>query len=249
MLVIILAKEASVKVTFNLNREHAGLGSDKVSFNGYKPLRNEHGFKEYEFSYPFDEDSQNCYLEVFSVETDSYGNFKSNSMLHAADGKERIKLNTGSNVINLAKTFGIDDQTPFAYHYIVESKYNTSDFKPQIDAGTSIDERPQDHDSVDSRIYNVVNPSQSEVSRGGAMKLIIPDSQNVGVVYNADGGYSVNHKKMKEMASGHSTSIIPSRDSESRRLHLLFGYFSFIILDTWLPHHSSFSMTVGILHV
>ena len=198
MLVIILAKEASVEVTFNLNREHVGLGLNKISFKGYRPLRNDLGYKEYEFSYPFDEGNQNCYLEVFSVETDPFGNFKSNSMLHTAEGKERIKLNAGSNVINLAKTFGIDDQTPFAYHYIVENKNNTSDFKPQIDAGTSIDERPHGHNSIDSRIYNVINPAQGELSKGGSMKLIIPDSQNVGVVYNSDGSYSINRKKMKD---------------------------------------------------
>ena len=47
-------------------------------------------------------------------------------------------------------------------------------------------------------------------------------------------------KKDKRTASGHSTSIVPSRDSESGRSHILFGYFSFIMLNLWLPQHPSF---------
>ena len=184
-----------MKVSLNLNREHAGFGSDKVSFKGYKPVVNEYGFKEFEFSYPFDEEKQNCYLEIFSVNTDPYGNYKVNKMVKNRDGAERIKLNSGSNVVNLTKMYGIDAQTPFAYHYIVEDKWNTSNFRPKIDAGTSIDERPKDHDEIDSRIYNVVHPTQSDVSRGGAMKLVIPDSQNVGVLYKQDGGYTLDHQK------------------------------------------------------
>ena len=41
-----------------------------------------------------------------------------------------------------------------------------------------------------------------------------------------------NQKKIKGTASGHSTSIVPSRDSKSRRSYILFGYFLFITLDT-----------------
>ena len=53
-------------------------------------------------------------------------------------------------------------------------------------------------------------------------------------------------KKIKGTVLGHSMSIVPSRDSESGRLHLFFDYFSFITLDTWLPYHSSFSIIVDI---
>ena len=57
-----------------------------------------------------------------------------------------------------------------------------------------------------------------------------------------------NQKKIKGIASGHSTSIIPNRDSKSKRSNLLFGYFSFIILDSWPMYDSSFDMTVDIFH-
>ena len=195
MLVIIVTKEVCVKVAFNLNREHAATESNRIFFRGYKPVKNEFGFREFEFSYPFDPDNQNCYLELFSVDLDSKGNYKAGSMLHSADGNERIKLNSGSNIVNLTKMYGIDERTPFAYHYIIENKHNTSDFRPQIDAGDYFDERPQNYDIKDSRVYNIVPPTKSSISKGGAMRLIIPDSQNVGVEYLPNGDYEVNSKK------------------------------------------------------
>ena len=179
-----------------LHKEHSNVNED-ISFSGYKPVKNEYGFKEYEFSYPFDEDKQNCYLEIFSVDEDFYNNYKINRLLHASNGKKRIKLNNDLNRINLTKTFGIDENTPFAYHYIIENKSNPSDFKVQIDAGDSIDDRPRNHDAKDSRIYNIVPPARTMQSKGGAMKLIIPDAQNVGVVYKKDGSYTVDKNKSK----------------------------------------------------
>ena len=47
-------------------------------------------------------------------------------------------------------------------------------------------------------------------------------------------------EKDNGMASGHSTSIASNRDFKSGRLHILFGYFSFIMLNLWLPQHPSF---------
>ena len=69
------------------------------------------------------------------------------------------------------------------------------------------------------------------------------------LVFEVTTWFLENQEKIKRMTSGYSTSIVPSRDFESERSHVLFGYFSFIILDTWLPHHFSFGMTVDILYI
>ena len=55
-----------------------------------------------------------------------------------------------------------------------------------------------------------------------------------------------NQKKIKGTASSHSMSIVPNRDFESGRSHLLFDHFLFITLDTWLSHHSSFGVIIDI---
>ena len=52
----------------------------------------------------------------------------------------------------------------------------------RIDSGESIDFRKNNND--DYSIYNIVLPTKSNLSRGGSMKLVIVDSQNVGKVYN-----------------------------------------------------------------
>ncbi|MBR1460977.1 hypothetical protein IJ596_05035, partial [bacterium] len=188
-----------MKVVLNTSNQHERVSN--VPFRGYKPTKNEFGFKEYEFSYPFDEDTQNCYLEVYSVNFDPYENFRIENLLHDNNGLKRQKLSPGSNKFNFARMFGLDANAPFAYHYVVENKNNPSDVKIRIDAGDSVDNRPAGHSQGDSRIYNVVNPKKSLMSKGGSMKLIIPDAQNVGVEYAKDGKYVLNKKKKNASAS------------------------------------------------
>ena len=47
----------------------------KVSFKGYAPIKDNYGYKVYEFNYPFDENEFDCYLELFNVEKDKNGNY------------------------------------------------------------------------------------------------------------------------------------------------------------------------------
>lgn len=170
-----------MKVSLNLGKNNAEIQKQNIAFGGFKVVKSEDRFKEVEFAYPYDEDKEDCYLELFRLDKDSYNNYFSTGKIYSKKGADRYKMSPGSNRIDLARTYGIDDNTPFAYHYVVVDKKNGYT-KTRIDAGDSIDERSFNNDG--RSIFNIVLPSKSDISRGGSMKLVIIDSQKVGYVYN-----------------------------------------------------------------
>lgn len=193
-----MTKECCVKV--NSLSNHDRVHKSNVNFCGYKPIKSENGFKEYQFSYPFDENKYDCYLEVFKLKKDRYNNvmttgFATNRFDNNSTG---YKLTNGINSIDLARTFGIEDNEPFAYHYILRDK-NTGEANVKLDAGDKIDERGRNftYGDRDKAIYNYVIPSGSDLSKGGAMKLVIIDSQKVGTVYN-DHNVIIQDEKLKQ---------------------------------------------------
>ncbi|MBP3848050.1 hypothetical protein J6I39_09935 [bacterium] len=171
-----------MKVSLNLNQAE---NKNNINFTGYKWVKDEHGFKNFETSYVFDENRQDCYLEVFTLGNDEFNNYFINSAAKARNGGYRIKMNPGANRINLTKTFGIMPNQPFAYHYVVKN-HNGGDEIIEIDAGDSIEEY--------GKAYNVVTPNGSQMSKGGSMKLVNIDSQNVGVVYDEHGKWAINEE-------------------------------------------------------
>ena len=172
-----------MKVSLNLNS--AENNNQKINFTGFKWVKDNRGFKNFETSYVFDEDNQDCYLEVFTLGNDEYNNYFINSPAKSRNGEYRIKLNSGSNKINLTKTFGILPNETFAYHYVVKNRNGGEEFI-QIDAGDSINE--------DGKSYNIVTQNGSNISKGGAMKLVNIDTQNVGVVYDEHGKWKINQE-------------------------------------------------------
>ena len=154
---------------------------------GYKWSKDEHGRKQFEVSYPYDSDKQECYLEVFNLApNDRNNNYHITSKAYTRDGAGSIKLNDGKLSVNIAKTFGITPDKPFAYHFIM--KNSSSDYgKAEIEAGLLVNERQNPNDQQDQRIYNIVPAQQALRSKGGAMKLINVDAQHVGTIYNPDG--------------------------------------------------------------
>lgn len=170
-----------MKVSLDLKNDKVNKAKEPVAFKGYKPTLSEDGFKNYEFSYVFDENKDDCYLEIFKLGHDRNGNYFTNGLAYNSDGSTSYKLTSGQNRIDLAQTFGIDDNTPFAYHYVLVDK-NSKHADIRIDSGESIDFRKNNND--DYSIFNIVLPTKSNLSRGGSMKLVIVDSQNVGKVYN-----------------------------------------------------------------
>ena len=180
-----------MKVSFDLKNDRLN-NRKPVSFKGYQFGKDENGFKQFEVSYPFDPEKENCYLEIYKLDKDQYGNYFTTGKAYTKQGHDSYHMKYGSNKIDLAKTFGIDDNQAFAYHYLlVDKKSNFA--KTRVDAGDIIDERSNVNQN--RNIFNIVVPSKSGLSRGGAMKLVIIDSQKVGYVYN-DQNMIVKDKKL-----------------------------------------------------
>ena len=175
-----------MKVNLNLNQPKTG---NKINFEGYKPVKSKYGDKEYEFNYAYDSDKYDCYLEIFSVDKDKNGNYfitgtrQYNPVNHnkVTEGEAGIKLESGkATKVDLASEFGIGYDEAFAYHYKLYPKGTRTKAKWEIEAGNIINDAHKNP----WEIYNVVTDRASTASKGGAMKLIIPDINNVMWVYD-----------------------------------------------------------------
>ena len=60
----------------------------------------------------------------------------------------------------------------------------------------------------------------------GKWQMISLEGMQDTFVFGVAAWFLENQEKIKGIVLGHSTSFIPSRDSESGKSHLLFGYFS-----------------------
>lgn len=171
-------------VKVNLNQQ---FGTKNVNFEGIKPVKSDTGFKEYEFSFPFDDKNFDCYLEIYPVSVDEHKNFivDEDPYTNLKTGNKYYRLTSGSNKINLAKSYQISNNEDFAYHYKLLPKgtdpenYQLADY--QIEAGTVVYQGKAGHQR-----FNIYTPSSNN-SHGGAMKLIVPDTYNAGFVYDDDG--------------------------------------------------------------
>lgn len=171
-----------MKVDLNLSNLH-----NNVKFTGYKPVKSEHGEREFEFNYVYDDEKYDCYLELFSVDTKD-GNYIITDIIKNFDSKKSnngengIKLEKGKATrIDLADKFGIAPNEPFAYHYKLYPKDSHNAPFYAVDAGNVVNNsrKGKEYD-----VYNVVTDRVSTASKGGAMKLILPDSNNVAWVYD-----------------------------------------------------------------
>lgn len=163
----------------------------RVQFEGYKPVISNYGTREYEFNYAYDDSKFDCYLEIFSVDKDRNGNYLTtgilenyNSLLEGADNTTEIKLEDGKPLkIDLSASYGLGADEGFAYHYKLYPK-NDRNAPPvyRLDAGMVINESQSTGKAQD--IYNIVIDKSSGVLKGGAMKLIVPDFNNVLWIYD-----------------------------------------------------------------
>ena len=198
-----------MKVNLNLNRPNI---NNNIKFEGYKPTKSEYGDKVYEFNYVYDDSKYDCYLELYSVDKDDNNNYiitnildKLDSVEDKSENKERgIKLQSGkATKIDLAADFDIAPDEPFAYHYKLYPKGNHS--APPIymlDPGNIINEAQNTHNAYD--VYNIVTDRAPSVSKGGAMKLIIPDCHNV--IWKYDDNNKVVMKSPEEIVDVMSSS-------------------------------------------
>lgn len=169
-----------MKVSLSLNQQNC---NNNINFTGYKWVKDEHGFKNFETSYVFDANNQRCYIEFFTVDTDEFDNYRIDSPVRTRDGQNRIEIKPGKNRIDLMKTFGILPNQPFAYHYVIKDNNGHREYV-ELDPGDSVNER--------GTAYNIVPQNGSLVSKGGSMKLVNIDTQNVGIVYNEHGKWKLN---------------------------------------------------------
>ncbi|MFI3301161.1 MAG: hypothetical protein R3Y28_07050 [Candidatus Gastranaerophilales bacterium] len=181
-----------MKVNLNLDKQNNKINNkaNKTNFEGYKPVKSDYGYVEYEFNYPYDENKYDCYLEVFDLKKDKRTEYydintllTSTDKLDDKDSQEKgIQLRSGKNPINLTNTFGLNEGTPFAYHYKLYPKNNRNNPIFRVDTGNVIDKTSQT--GMGYEIYNVVNTNGSLVTKGGAMKHVLPDSYNANWVYD-----------------------------------------------------------------
>lgn len=175
-----------MKVNFNQPKIN-----NNVQFEGYKQVKSNYGKKEYEFNYVYDDSKFDCYLELFSVEKDKNGNYYTtgilenyNALLYNSDNTTEIKLENNKPVkVNLAKDYGLSNDDAFAYHYKLYPK-NNHDAPPmyKLDAGMMINEAQSTGNAQD--IYNIITDRNSAIVKGGSMKLIVPDINNVLWIYD-----------------------------------------------------------------
>ena len=152
-----------------------------INFKGYKPLKKDNGKRTYEFNYIFDENKYDCYVRFYQTSTDRYKNYIIRKPLKNTDtGEYEIKINSNHpEKINLATGFGIKPDDSFAYNYVLYPKGTKDNPVYAIDRGNVIFEN--------GRHYNIVTDKAATLTKGGAMKLIVPDFNNVLWVYDKKG--------------------------------------------------------------
>ena len=166
-----------MKVNFNFNNNKTKLNTP--SFAGFQSQKTDKGSSELSFNFPYDENFYDAYLEVFNVEKNDEDNYYPTTIIKNNQAKsESLPLKKGGVSVNLKKAYGVFEEEPFAYRYKLVKKYG-GDVRYATDAGTLIN-------SIDAEC-NIVTPGNTKSSKGGSMLLAIPDSYNVGFVYDNDG--------------------------------------------------------------
>lgn len=180
-----------MKVNLDLNRPTR---KNNVNFEGYRPVKSNYGDREYEFNYAYDSSKQDCYLEIFLLdkdkegnwfvtgERDQYGNIK--PVKNQDNSEYELKLDSGkATKVDLATSYGINSNQPFAYHYKLLPKGQKNGIPEyKIDPGNIINDAATTNRAHE--IYNFVTDKLSTTTRGGSMKLIVPDFNNVSWVYD-----------------------------------------------------------------
>ena len=189
-----------MKVSLNLNQPKV---RNNINFQGYKPTKSQYGDKEYEFNFVYDDSKYDCYLELYSVAKDVNNNYYVTDILKRYDDNPYnnelgVKLQSGkATKVNLSADYDVAPDEAFAYHYKLYPKGTHRDPIYATDPGNKIDERGQKHTPYD--IYNIVSDKASTSSKGGAMKLIIPDNYNV--VWKYDNTNKIVKKSDEEIKS------------------------------------------------
>lgn len=179
----------------SIDKQNSINNSKSLSFKGYETEKSKIGGFQYTFNFPYDRNKYDGYIELVAVEEDDNGNFQiirglPNRDIDVTNVDDRRKmevamalpLESGKTTVNLSKSYGISEKSPFGYHFKLVPK-NGGDPIYQVDAGDVMDltSYGQAHD-----IFNIVKPG-SEGSDIGSAILLIPDTYNAMFAYDKDG--------------------------------------------------------------
>lgn len=154
------------------------------SFGGYLHKKSDCGSYEYVFNYPYDSNRYNAFLEIFNVTEDRNNNYViTEKRKNRAQNTDSLPLNSKGTNVNLYFDYGISNTSKFAYRYKLVDK-KTRKEKYMVEAGNIIGD--------DKNKANLVVQSSARINKGGSMLLVIPDSYNVGWVYDKNGSPTYN---------------------------------------------------------
>lgn len=160
--------------------------NNKLSFNGFDVKRDDYGDQYYKFSYPCDYNRYDCYLTLVNVIPQGNGDYKIGETLHNYEqDADRIKLEPGSNDIDIQYAYRLAERQPFAYQYqLVPKGFPDSIPMFKTDVGDVLDERTEKKGHL---IYNLVVPSGATSNSAGPAILICTDNYDVRFKYDENG--------------------------------------------------------------
>lgn len=167
-----------MKVNFNLKNNFV----TQPSFAGFQRKKTEEGDNVYKFNLPYDDANYDAYLEVYKVQKGSKGeDFVATKPIQNFYDDGSKKLSKSGTEINMSLEYDLLGNEPFAYRYKLVNKNDPKDTQYVTESGLLIDYKGKDNS------LNLVTPSGSPITKGGAMLLAIPDSYNVGWIYDEKG--------------------------------------------------------------
>ncbi|MCI1273634.1 MAG: hypothetical protein LKG27_04270 [Clostridiaceae bacterium] len=165
----------------NLNSE---ISSKNTGFTGFYKQKNDDGKNELKFFYPFDDINYDCYIEFRDaiLDDDKHAKAGDEPLKDLSTDKDALQIHYGPNKVNITSHFGLKKDEPFAYRFKLVSKNNPSDVSYRTDAGLVI----KAINGGENDQFNIMYPNDMRLKKGGAMKLVIPDSYNPAWVYDRD---------------------------------------------------------------
>lgn len=175
--------------------------NQQTSFKGFEVKKDEYGERYYEWSFPYDSNRYNCYLDIFPVVPDKNGDYENNTFdnpyRNFFDGSLSFQLNPNpennpgkKNKVYLDQRFGHPEDAPFAYHYRLVPKDNSGKSVICFDAGDLLDKRTFNNDM--ENVYNIVVPNALNSGKAGAAILIGADNYDVRFKYDKNGNIVKN---------------------------------------------------------
>lgn len=164
---------------------------NKLSFAGFQHKKSVFGTDKYEFNLPYDSEKYTATLEIYAVKKNEKDEYVADGLIPDIEGHKERTLHKHGTQIDLKSEYNINSNEPFAYRYKLTERDHTNRSKHVIDGGLVIESNEQK--------YNLVTQLGSKLNKGGSMLLVIPDSYNVGFVYD-ENGEVVKNEEIKNKA-------------------------------------------------